>query len=105
MLLITGASIAITKRYRVQLWIGWAFHLTSMGVLATLHVNSSVARATGGLFLVGFGSGIVYASTYFPILAPLPVSENAHALSFLAFCRSFAGVCLLNLRVFLHTRH
>lgn len=27
-----------------------------------------------------------------PVLAPLPVSRNAHALAFFAFCRSFAGV-------------
>lgn len=31
----------------------------------------------------------------FPILAPLPVSANAHALSFLSFLRVFGGVCIL----------
>ena len=87
----------------MQLWFGWAFYITAMGVLATLHVDSGIERVTGALVLVGFGSGIIYASTYFPVLAPLPVSENAHALAFIAFCRSFAGVRLLSLRVSVRT--
>ncbi len=33
-----------------------------------------------------------YSTTVFPIQAPLPVSQNAHALAFLQFLRSFAGV-------------
>ena len=32
------------------------------------------------------------ATLYFPVLAPIPVTENAHALAFFAFGRSFAGV-------------
>lgn len=32
------------------------------------------------------------ATLYFPVLAPLPVTENAHALAFFAFGRQFAGL-------------
>ncbi|KIP03771.1 hypothetical protein PHLGIDRAFT_77045 [Phlebiopsis gigantea 11061_1 CR5-6] len=91
-LLVTGASIAITKRYRPQLWLGWALYVAGMGVLSTLHVGSTIARATGGLALLGFASAILYASTYYPVLAPLPVAQNAPALALFAFFRSFAGV-------------
>ena len=33
-----------------------------------------------------------YSTTVFPVQAPLPVSQNAPALAFLQFLRSFAGV-------------
>lgn len=41
--------------------------------------------------IVGIGSGILYACTTFPVLAPLPVSRNAPALALFAFVRTFAG--------------
>lgn len=42
--------------------------------------------------VLAIGAGIIYAATYFPVLAPLPVAENAHALAFFAYLRSFAAV-------------
>lgn len=95
-LLMTGASIAITKTYRVQLWLAWCLTVISMGVMSTLRADSSLAHAVGYPIFLGIGSGIWYAATYFPVLAPLPVSENAHALAFFSFCRSFASVGLLS---------
>lgn len=91
-LLMTGASIAITKTYRVQLWLAWCLTVVSMGVLSTLRANSPISQFVGYPIFLGIGSGIWYAATYFPVLAPLPVSENAHALAFFSFCRSFASV-------------
>ncbi|GJE88951.1 MFS general substrate transporter [Phanerochaete sordida] len=91
-LLCSGASIARTKTYRVQLWLGWAAYVAGFGVMSTLTERYAIARATGGLLLLGFGSGIVYSASYFPVLAPLPVSANAPALAFFQFCRSFASV-------------
>ncbi|EKM60198.1 uncharacterized protein PHACADRAFT_132704 [Phanerochaete carnosa HHB-10118-sp] len=91
--LILGAvSIAATKTYRVQHWIGWAACLAGLGALSTLNEHTDIARATGALIVFGFGSGLVYGATYFPVLAPLPVTENAHAMAFFQFCRSFATV-------------
>lgn len=91
-LLMTGASIAITKRYRVQLWLAWCLTVVSMGVMSTLRADSPISHGIGYPIFLGIGAGIWYAATYFPVLAPLPVSENAHALAFFAFCRSFANV-------------
>ncbi|PSR75424.1 hypothetical protein PHLCEN_2v9129, partial [Hermanssonia centrifuga] len=90
--IVTGASIAITKKYRVQLWIGWTLLTLAMGIMSTMHADTPLAQCIGYPVLVGIGAGIIYSATYFPVLAPLPVSENAHALAFFAFCRSFAGV-------------
>lgn len=91
-LLGSGASIALTKTYRVQLWLAWAAYAAGFGVLATLRAEQDIARATGALVLLGVGSGIAYSASYFPVLAPLPVRANAQALAFLQFCRSFAAV-------------
>lgn len=100
-LLITGATIAITKSYRPQLWLAWVLFVLGMGVLSTLHADSPLARAIGFSSFIGVGGGILYAGTYFPVLAPLPATTNAHALAFFAFCRYFAGVCPTSLS----TRH
>ncbi|KAJ3559559.1 hypothetical protein NM688_g271 [Phlebia brevispora] len=91
-ILITGASIQATKSYRAQHWIGWVLLLVAMGTLSTLKNDTPVGHGVGFAALEGVGVGMIYASTYFPVLAPLPVTENAHALAFFAFCRSFASV-------------
>jgi len=38
------------------------------------------------------GGGIIFATTYFPVLSPLPVSLNAQALAMFAFVRSMAQI-------------
>ncbi|KAG8694924.1 hypothetical protein FRC08_008173 [Ceratobasidium sp. 394] len=62
-----------------------------MGLLSTLKYDSSKANSIGFQILIGTGAGILYASTTFAILAPLPVSRNAPALALFAFIRTFAG--------------
>ena len=64
----------------------------AMGMMSTLRADSPFSHAVGYPIFLGIGSGIWYAATYFPVLAPLPISENAHALAFFSFCRSFASV-------------
>ncbi|EKM52295.1 uncharacterized protein PHACADRAFT_176318 [Phanerochaete carnosa HHB-10118-sp] len=91
-LIVSGIVIAATKTYRVQLVVGWIFYMVATGALSTLTADSSTAHGVGFLILMGIGSGILFSATYFPVLAPLPVSENAHALALFAFFRSFAGV-------------
>lgn len=91
-MLLTGATIAATKRYRPVLWLGWAVYIAAMGAMTTLQADSSLARAVAFTALISAASGLVYPSTYFPVLAPLPVAENARALAFFVFCRSLAGV-------------
>ena len=91
-LMLTGVSVAVTKAYRAQLWAAWACFVVSLGVMSTVDADTPLARALGFSVLVGVGAGVIYASTYYPVLAPLPVSENAHALALFAFFRSFASV-------------
>lgn len=92
MLLLSSAVIAKTKTYRPELWFAWAMITASMGALSVLRPDSSLAHAIGFQVILGIGGGIFYGAVYFPILAALPVTENAHAVAFIAFGRQFAGV-------------
>lgn len=91
-LIISGVFIAVTKTYRMQLFVGWVFYLVSMGAFTTLHADTPTSHSVGLMVLVGVAAGILYSATYFPVLAPLPASQNAQALALFAFFRSFAGV-------------
>ena len=42
--------------------------------------------------LVTIGAGMLYQVSYFPVLAPLDVKDNAYALAFYSYCRQFAAV-------------
>ncbi|KAJ8481491.1 hypothetical protein ONZ51_g5965 [Trametes cubensis] len=86
----TGLSVQIIDRYRPQNYIGWAFIIVGFGVLGILDENSSRAAYIGSQVPLGVGLGIIWISTQFPILAPLPYSNSAHALAFFTFMRCFA---------------
>ncbi|KAI0667901.1 Mfs1.2 [Trametes maxima] len=90
--IISSVSVTALKIYRPQHWLGWAIFMVGMGVFTTIDADTSMGQTVGLPLLLGAGAGIIYAVTYFPVLSPLPVSENAHALAFFAFCRSFAGI-------------
>ncbi|KAJ7588556.1 Mfs1.2 [Mycena floridula] len=91
-LVVSGISVSVTKRYRPQAWFAWIIFLIGFGTFSTLKADSPVSHALGFSTLLGAAVGILAAVLYFPVLAPLDVSENAHALAFYAWIRSFAGV-------------
>lgn len=95
-MIFTGVSITITKVYRVQLWAGWAILMIAMGAFSTITVTTEGWHAILFSGLVGLGCGLLYSAQYFPVLAPLPISENAHALALFSFFRTFASVCALS---------
>ncbi|KAI0833819.1 Mfs1.2 [Trametes gibbosa] len=88
----SSISVTVFKAYRPQHYLGWALFMIGMGVFTRLDADAPLAHGIGLPVLLGAGAGILFAVTYFPVLSPLPVSENAHALAFFAFCRSFAGI-------------
>lgn len=90
--ILTGLSVELLGRYRPQNYIGWAIIVLGFGIISTLDLESSRARYIGSQVPLGIGLGIVWISTQFPILAPLPYSNNAHALAFFTFTRCFAQV-------------
>lgn len=84
--------MTITQKFVYQNWIGWLFCIVGSGLLVILKADSSESAAHGLQVILAIGLGILYAAVNFPVLAPLPPSLNAHAMSFLAFSRSFGQV-------------
>ncbi|KAJ7158604.1 Mfs1.2 [Mycena filopes] len=89
---IAGLSVSKLKIYRPQLWIGWSIYALGMGISITLGFDVPLAHSIGIPVISGAAAGTILAVTYFPVLSPLDVRENAHTLAFFAFCRSFSGV-------------
>ncbi|KAI0686124.1 iron permease [Earliella scabrosa] len=88
--MFSGIVIKVTRTYRPVNLLGWILSIVGFVVLTLLRPDSSTAQWVGFQFLMSTGNGIIYASTIFPILAPLPVTRNAAALAFFAFSRTFA---------------
>ena len=89
---IAGASVAITKRYRPQLWLAWCLMMIGLGLMSQITESTSRGASIGYQVPIGIGVGIVFAAIYFPVLAPLPVTSNAPAVSFLIYLRTFSQV-------------
>ncbi|KIO20426.1 hypothetical protein M407DRAFT_220692 [Tulasnella calospora MUT 4182] len=85
-----GATVAIFSIYRPQNAAGWALTTVGLGLLTLLKVDTPKAQWVGFQIIAGLGVGILYAAPTFPVLAPLPVRENAHALAFFTFVRSYS---------------
>ncbi|KAH9918444.1 iron permease [Fomitopsis serialis] len=88
--ILMGVSAQVMRRYCPQNYIGWIITIAGFGLLSTLDENSTTARIIGYQIFLGAGVGIIWIGTQFPILAPLPFSNNAHALAFFTFTRVFA---------------
>ncbi|EIW57883.1 iron permease [Trametes versicolor FP-101664 SS1] len=88
--IVGGVSVQIVGRYRPQNYIGWAFMVAGFGILSLLDETSSRAMYIGCQVPLAIGLGIIWVSTQFAILAPLPFSNSAHALAFFTFFRCFA---------------
>jgi len=69
--------------------IAWCLVVVGMGLQSMLHTGSAVRNWAGFEIVAGMGFGLLFTATTFPVLAPLPVSDNASALSFFIFIRSF----------------
>ncbi|KAF8970152.1 iron permease [Flammula alnicola] len=88
--MITGASVQMSSRYRPQHYIAWIFIIIGFGLLSMLDIDSPKSWYIGFQTIMGIGLGAIWVGTQFPILSPLPFSNNARALAFFTFVRSFA---------------
>lgn len=85
-------SVPILKRYRPQIYVGWALTTIGVGLISTLTEDSSKGKSVGFQIIAGLGIGTVWACAYFPVLAPLPVTMSAYALSAFMFLRNLFQV-------------
>lgn len=118
-IITTGISVKLTGRYRLQSWIGWIITIIAFGLMSTLIATDPLGKPIGYVVLLGWGAGyvvlaglfdvlnltpdrILSATPMFPIQAPLPVMQNAPALAFMWFLRSFASVSVSVVLLFIH---
>ncbi|KAJ7729243.1 iron permease [Mycena maculata] len=88
--MLTGISVNVFKKYRPQLWSGWAVLVLGSGLLSMITADSSRAKSIGIQIVNGLGIGLLYMNLYFPILAPLPITSTAQALAFYNYLRALA---------------
>ena len=91
-IIATSMSIKMTRAYRPQLVIAWCLAILAMGTLSMVRADTPLSHSLGFSALVLSGAGMLYQGTFFPVLAPLDVKDNAYALSFFYYCRQFASV-------------
>ncbi|KAF7303621.1 MFS general substrate transporter [Mycena indigotica] len=87
---IGGVLVNKTSRYRPLMWCGWALIVLGAGLLGMVDENTKRATPIGYELLLGSGMGLITVGAYFPVLAPIPVTQSTQALSFLFFLRQFA---------------
>ncbi|KAF7351678.1 MFS domain-containing protein [Mycena sanguinolenta] len=90
--LIAGVIIQKTTSYRVPIMMGWSLLVLGLGLLSTLDENTSRAKTLAFSVISGLGTGSLILATYFPVLAPIPVSKNANALALFVFIQNFGLV-------------
>ncbi|THU94393.1 MFS general substrate transporter [Dendrothele bispora CBS 962.96] len=90
--IVAGVLVSRLQCYRPQMYGAWVLLMIGTGCMSTLKADSSLATSIGFQVLTGVGLGLLVITTYFPVLAPLPVTTNAQALAFFMFCRSFGSI-------------
>ncbi|KZT05759.1 MFS general substrate transporter [Laetiporus sulphureus 93-53] len=87
--IIQGILVNKTGRYRLINAIGWCGILIGMGLFCLLRVDTPVAVSIPFQIIAAAGFGFLFVTT-FSVLAPLEVENNAQALAFLTFARTFS---------------
>ncbi|KAI0667888.1 iron permease [Trametes maxima] len=88
--IVCGVIVKKTNNYRPANYVGWVLIMIGFGLLSLLKADSSTAAWAGYQVVTAVGVGIIWASTVFPILAPVSVTRTASALAFYNFCRTFS---------------
>lgn len=81
--------MAKTGRYRIINTVGWSMLLIGLGLFTSLQISTNIGLIVFYQLIIGVGLGLVFVTTFI-VLAPLPITENASALAFLTFVRTFA---------------
>ncbi|KAJ7709506.1 MFS general substrate transporter [Mycena rosella] len=86
--ILEGILVAKTGRYRIITLIGWVSMILGLGLFIDLRISTSLGLIIFYQLVLGVGIGFLYATTFI-VLAPLPLSKNASAVSLLVFMRTF----------------
>ncbi|KAJ7483257.1 MFS general substrate transporter [Mycena latifolia] len=87
--ILQGLFISKFGRYKLVSGVGWCTMILGVGLLLILNINTPIGTTVPFQMIAAFGFGLLYSTT-FTVLAPLDVSLNSAALSFLLFARTFS---------------
>jgi hypothetical protein len=68
--ILAGVSVKKSGTYRIQLWLAWILMIVGSACFILLTQDSSRAESIGLTVIPTIGMGILFAGTYFPVLAP-----------------------------------
>ncbi|KAF9461629.1 MFS general substrate transporter [Collybia nuda] len=86
--IVQGIVVAKYGCYRLMNVLGWCLMLIGVGLMLLLNPDTPIGVSVPFQMIASVGLGFLYATT-FSVLAPLDVTDNAAALAFLLFCRTF----------------
>ncbi|KAJ7749595.1 MFS general substrate transporter [Mycena maculata] len=86
--IVEGIIVAKTGRYRLMTLSGWILMILGLGLFISLDISTPLGLIVFYQLVLGVGIGFLYSTTFI-VLAPLPLSENASAVSLLIFMRTF----------------
>ncbi|KAI0084347.1 major facilitator superfamily domain-containing protein [Irpex rosettiformis] len=84
-----GLLVAKLGKYKGINFAGWSMMLIGMGLFTTMRVSTPIGVLAVYQIIQGIGMGLLYC-TYFPVMAPLPLSSNASAVALVTFLRAFS---------------
>ncbi|KAH9979111.1 hypothetical protein BGW80DRAFT_1455769 [Lactifluus volemus] len=90
--IVAGIVVKKSGNYVIPTFVGWVLVVVGVGLLTTLHVDSSIAKGIGFQIIIGSGGGIIYVITMYPILASIPVTQNAPAMALYVFSRNLGNI-------------
>ncbi|OSC98500.1 MFS multidrug transporter [Trametes coccinea BRFM310] len=97
--MLSGVLVKKLNKYRPVNYFGWVIIIIGFALMTTIDVDSSTGEWAGYQALLAAGSGTIWATTLFPILAPLSVTRAAAALAFYNFIRTFAQARLMHINL------
>jgi fucose permease len=90
--IVAGVVVKKTGNYVIPTYVGWVLAVVGAGLLTTLHADSSMAKSIGFQLVIGSGVGIIQIISMYPILASIPVTQNAPAMALHVFLRNLGNV-------------
>ncbi|KAH9979113.1 hypothetical protein BGW80DRAFT_1249328 [Lactifluus volemus] len=90
--IVTGLVVKKSGNYAIPTYVGWVLTVVGVGLLTTLDADSSMAKSIGFQLVTGSGIGIINVTSLYPILASIPVTQNAPAMALYVFSRNLGTI-------------
>ncbi|KAK4050283.1 hypothetical protein OIV83_003604 [Microbotryomycetes sp. JL201] len=92
MAIVIGILVPLVKNYKYPVLSGWIVMTLAFGLMTMLKWDSGKAEWVAYPTILGIGLGISYSAQQFAVLAPIKPQQQAMAMAFFGFVRSFGQV-------------